>query len=345
MSGGERYMLSIATCLSKKHEVVIFWNPEKEAEICEEAERKFAMKLEGISFTPSIFAPSFPFFRRLLESRKYDLIFVLSDGSIPVLLCPLILHFQTPVEWVSGYSPVEQLKLQKVRTVIVNSEFTKRFIDKKFHINSTILYPPLNLPVIKPRKKEKIILNVGRFGIRNAGSSYKKQEVLAKTFQQMVKRGLKDWKLIFIMSVSESEQGKAETFAQSHGDIPINIIMNPDLRVVSDMYNQASLYWHAAGFGEDLEKYPDRAEHFGIATVEAMSYGVVPVVINAGGQPEIVTDGENGYLWRTTDELIDKSMRLITDPKLRETIAERAEKRSEAFDIKHFNASLEKIVA
>lgn len=337
-------MLSIATCLAKKHDVTLFWNPENERAIREEAERKFAMKLDKVSFTPSIFDPGFSFFKRLSESRKYDLIFVLSDGSIPILLCSLILHFQTPVEWVNGNSPIEQMKLRKVRTVLVNSEFTKHFIDRKFHINSTVLYPPLNLPEIKPRKKEKIILNVGRFGIRNAGSSYKKQEVLAKTFQEMVEKGLKDWELVFIMSVSEGEQEKAEAFAEIYKKFPIKLFINPDLSVVSEMYNKASIYWHAAGFGENLEAYPDRAEHFGIATVEAMSRGVVPVVIHAGGQPEIVTDGENGFLWRTTEELIEKTMHLIEDTKLREILSRQAEKRAERFDIKRFNETLENIV-
>jgi glycosyltransferase involved in cell wall biosynthesis len=54
---------------------------------------------------------------------------------------------------------------------------------------------------------------------------------------------------------------------------------------------------------EDLERFPERAEHFGIATLEAMAFGCVPIVIRAGGQSEIVEDGRSGFLCSDTDEL------------------------------------------
>jgi len=53
-------------------------------------------------------------------------------------------------------------------------------------------------------------------------------------------------------------------------------------------YRAASIFWHAAGWGED-DRYPGRFEHFGIVTREAMSAGCIPVVIGKAGQIEIVT--------------------------------------------------------
>jgi hypothetical protein len=55
--------------------------------------------------------------------------------------------------------------------------------------------------------------------------------------------------------------------------------------------------WHATGYGFDAEQYPAKQEHFGMTTVEAMSAGAVPVVLNTGGQREIVTHGDDGFLW------------------------------------------------
>ena len=63
------------------------------------------------------------------------------------------------------------------------------------------------------------------------------------------------------------------------------------------LYRGAAVYWHATGLDEDIDDDPVRAEHFGITTVEAMSAGAVPVVIAAGGQPEIVRDGVDGFLF------------------------------------------------
>jgi glycosyltransferase involved in cell wall biosynthesis len=54
-------------------------------------------------------------------------------------------------------------------------------------------------------------------------------------------------------------------------------------------------------------------EHFGITPVEAMSAGTVPVVYDGGGLPEIVTDGTDGYIWNTKEELVTKTVSLLTD--------------------------------
>ncbi len=48
---------------------------------------------------------------------------------------------------------------------------------------------------------------------------------------------------------------------------------------LADLYARASIFWHAAGLGEDAEDDPNRMEHFGISIVEAMSAGAVPVVL------------------------------------------------------------------
>jgi glycosyltransferase involved in cell wall biosynthesis len=345
MSGGERYMLSIASCLAKEHDVSIFWDSKTVKDIQNEAKRKFAMDLSEISFIPSLFGRNTSLLTRLKKSKQYDLIIVLSDGSIPFLGCPLVLHFQAPTEWVKLDPLITKLKMMRTKKVVCNSVFTKRFIDKKFNVNSVVLYPPVNVPERKIVQKENIILNVGRFGVRAAGSSFKKQEVLAKAFVRMrnEKRG-KGWKFVLVMSATESEQEEAESFASSLTHEDIDVIINPDSKKLSECYAKAKLYWHAAGFGEDLNEHPDRAEHFGLSTVEAMYYGAVPIVIDAGGQPEIVTDGENGFLWGDIDELLVKTHLLMSDEKKREIFAVAAEKRAEYFQFDRFCRELSEII-
>lgn len=344
MSGGERYMLSLARCLASDHTVSVFWDTQKEAEIRAEAERKFHMDLEGITFVDSIFTPQTSLIQRLKASQAYDAIVVLSDGSIPFLACDTVLHFQSPVEWVHGQTIMNRLKLKRVKQIICNSEYTKKYIDRKFHVNSTVLYPPVDLPEKKETKKEHLILNLGRMGIRASGSSYKKQEILRDAFKQMVKDGLKGWELVFIVNVTDQEQDVAQEFITSVKDFPIKVIVNPDMETVKDYYQKASLYWHAAGFGEDLVTHPDRAEHFGLSTVEAMHFGAVPVVIKAGGQPEIVRDGKDGILWETEEALREETKKLMTDEKVRKELAESAQKRAELFTIERFCKELQTII-
>ena len=80
-----------------------------------------------------------------------------------------------------------------------------------------------------------------------------------------------------------------------------------------ELYDSSALYWHAAGFGVDPRRHPERLEHFGIATVEAMMHGAVPVVLPLGGQAELVADGRTGRHWRTVEELVHRSRELIAD--------------------------------
>ena len=50
LSGGEKYMLSIASCLAQEHDVFVFWDEKKEVEIKQEVRRKLDIDLSSIKF-------------------------------------------------------------------------------------------------------------------------------------------------------------------------------------------------------------------------------------------------------------------------------------------------------
>lgn len=337
LSGGEKYILTAALCLANYHKVSLLWDTEKASFIRKKARLKFDIDLSKILFEDNIFSPKISFFSRLLKSRKYDLILYLSDGSIPTLLCDLILHFQTPVEWVNGRSLKTQIKLKKLKKIICNSDFTKGYIDKKFQVSSKVIYPPVSIPNnLITGEKENIILNVGRFGINNAGSSYKKQEVLIDIFKKMVDEGLYDWSLRVVVSLFDKDEKKLQYLIKKIKDYPISLVVNPDNKILWENYSKSKIYWHASGFGEDLNLHPDRAEHFGISTVEAMGAGVVPVVIRAGGQKEIVREGVNGFLWNTMEEIIHKTLQLIKNDAQLKKLSRQSIEDSKNFSEKEF---------
>lgn len=340
MTGGEKYILTAATCLAKKHNVSIFWD-DNEHKIIGEAERRFNLDLNGVKFTQNIFSKNFSFGSRLIESLKYDLIIYLSDGSIPSVLTKLMVHFQTPVEWVDTSSVKLKFKLKRINRFICNSKFTKSFIDEKFSVESLVLYPPVTVfSKGIDFKKEKIILNVGRFSTNDAGSSYKKQEFLIEAFKKMIKKGFSDWRLHLVISIFDENSEDLKKLKQQTEGFPIEIAVNPDNHKLWTEYSQAKVYWHAAGYGEDLLRFPDRAEHFGISTVEAMGAGAVPVVINAGGQPEIVEDSKNGFLWKTEYELLRKTIQLLNDEVLWNKLSTQAVVDVEKFSAENFCRSL-----
>ncbi|MBW2291239.1 MAG: glycosyltransferase family 4 protein [Deltaproteobacteria bacterium] len=82
-----------------------------------------------------------------------------------------------------------------------------------------------------------------------------------------------------------------------------------------------------AGYREDLAALlptfdclvvASRAEPFGLVLLEAMRAGVPIVASNAGGVPEIVSDGVNGLLFESEDAqgLADALLRIARDPQL-----------------------------
>jgi glycosyltransferase involved in cell wall biosynthesis len=67
-----------------------------------------------------------------------------------------------------------------------------------------------------------------------------------------------------------------------------------------------------------------------------MGAGAVPVVINAGGQKEIVKDSKNGYLWNTKEELVDKTELLMKDHALLEKISYASRDKAKEFSENEF---------
>jgi glycosyltransferase involved in cell wall biosynthesis len=203
------------------------------------------------------------------------------------------------------------MKLIRINKIVCNSLFTKNVIDKEYGVESVVIYPPVDTIGIKPKRKENLILYVGRFSqiLQNKG-----QEILIKSFEKMFDAGLKDWKLILAGGTEVGVGDYLEKLRKMSSGYPVEIIESPDFKTLKDLYGEAKIFWSASGFGEDEEKNPEKVEHFGITIVEAMIGGAVPVVYNAGGHKEIVKDGENGFLWDTPAKLIGKTTSLINDP-------------------------------
>ena len=75
----------------------------------------------------------------------------------------------------------------------------------------------------------------------------------------------------------------------------------------------------AAYASADAFIFPSRTETLGLVLLEAMAAGCPVVAANAGGIPDIVTDGVNGFLFDPTDEqgAVTATQRLFADPSQR----------------------------
>lgn len=324
LGGGEKYILDIAGCLSDNNLISIFW---KESSVLKKAEKRF-----GEDYS------RFKIEKNFNKGRGFDLIFFISDGSIPFLFGKKnFLIFQFPTPWIKN-NLTNKIKFLKIKNSIVYSNFVKSFIDQEYGINAKVLAPSVNLDFPKDGKKN-IILTVGRF---TKGMNTKKQEILLDAFKKIFSHN-KDWKFILAGGVRAEDLDFVNKLKKTAGQ-NVEILTNLGFKELRKLYTEAKIYWHAAGFGEDLEKHPEYAEHFGVSTVEAMGAGAVPVVFNGGGQKEIVEDGRNGFLWNTVDELIKYTANLMQDQTLRKKMSKEAKKRAEYFAGDRFCKELYEII-
>ena len=140
----------------------------------------------------------------------------------------------------------------------------------------------------------------------------KGQDKLLKVLSQLHSQGVEFQVYIFGHFMTEDYRKVLQSFVESH-------------KISS------SVYW--CGFQKDpvdLMPYfdiivmPSEQETFGIVLIEAMAAKVAVMGSRAGGVPEIIDDGINGFTFAPgdLDEFADKLKSIVLDPSKRKTLAE-----------------------
>jgi glycosyltransferase involved in cell wall biosynthesis len=232
-------------------------------------------------------------------------------------------------------------KLQTTQRVVVYSKFVQQSLHAAHNVSSTVIEPPIDDFMMDGVQKENIILSVGRFfrGLYND----KRYDVLVEAFKSLSQRlSNTSWQYHLIGSCGPDTASRShiEKLRAAAAGFPVHFHVNASYDELRRFYNKASIFWHAAGFGVDETRHPESMEHFGMTTVEAMSAGCIPVVINKGGQKEIVTDSESGYLWDTMQELVEKSYKLIGSPARMAAMRTAVRQRFRQYDRQRFQQEL-----
>lgn len=371
LGGGERYCLTVAEVLLQNgYQVDLFWSGDPN--LINRAQDRFNLDLSGLNLVPDIFevSPSkidciedptslskishisspihsyrqkaLSLYKKFTVTRGYDLFFYISDWSLPFLFSKNnLLHIQVPFVMKSGLTETlsNRLKILFYRRIICNSQFTQNFAKSYFGDKCQIIYPPVDVEKFSPAdRKEKIILSVGRFD--NLLNS-KKQDVMIDAFKKLHPKH-RDWKLVLAGGSLDAPEQNSYLHHLQHlsENLPVEFVINPSFSDLSRTYSLAKIYWHAAGFGVDENIHPENTEHFGIAPVEAMASGAVPLVVSKGGLPEIVEEGKTGYLWQTIDDLVSKTSLLINSPQLLKEMSAASLQKSQRFSKSKFIDSL-----
>src|SRR3989344_3527450 len=316
LGGGERYTSAfVKLLLDHGWQVDIQWPHDISSDI----KNRFGINISRANFIDE------------LRTMNYELLFWLSDGSLPTSFAKkTIIHMQYPFQNSLGKTLINQIKSQFYKFV-VNSKFTKQVIDNEYHVNSTVIYPPVDTSLFKPGKKENIILYIGRFSNL---TQLKGQSTLIESFKKIHKQ-LPGWKLVLTGGTTVgTNPEEIEELKKSSSGIPVEIITDPSFKKIQDLCSTAKIFWSASGYSADKQI---QTEHFGITVVEAMSAGAVPVITNLGGHKEIVDHGKNGYLWDTPSQLESLTLELTTHKTQLTTLSQAAIAKSKIFDISEFS--------
>jgi glycosyltransferase involved in cell wall biosynthesis len=197
----------------------------------------------------------------------------------------------------------------------------RELIPSQFH-NKVIEVPnplPHKVGQVDWQKKEKVVLYVGRIH-REKGV-----ELLVKAFGQSMQ--LSGWKL-YIVGPHEVKEGGSgisyleELKRESQGKEAIQFV-GPiyNSEKLQDMYAQSSVFVYPS--------LAEQGETFGLAPLEAMSYGCVPVVSDLSCFHDFITHEENGYIFNHRgDKNVEQLQMLLeevcTNNEVRTNIREKA---------------------
>jgi L-malate glycosyltransferase len=368
IGGSETSVAVLAEALANRHEVEIihhkpYMNRERLAEMSETD--LGAVRMRYVAAEPYPFGSAHTPWRRHREARAwqaalsepYDLFINFTHGFPPFCHAPrgvlavLFPFHERPGLWAeqegatggSLLTPAGMKRLYhdwewqrrmatyQIKTTI--SRFSQDWTKRRWDIDCEIIYPPADTR-FQPGIKTNTILSVGRF---TATGHSKKQLEMVAAFDQLPAHAPGDWQYFCVGGVSDADSDLHyfQSVSRSAQSCRAQVIANVERRRLEQLYAEARLFWHAAGYAES-DARPELCEHFGISTVEAMSAGCVPIVINKGGPPEIVQHGESGFVWNTLEELQGYTELLMRDERRRAQMAEAARARAALFSRAQF---------
>ncbi|MEI6378356.1 MAG: glycosyltransferase [Candidatus Falkowbacteria bacterium] len=253
--------------------------------------------------------PIMPMAVEFFNLSPFDL--VISDtssfakGVITSTNTPHICYCHTPTRylWSDTHSYIEELRfnkyfkkligmsLNKIRVwdkaaadrvdyFVANSQFIAKRIKKYYRRESVVIYPPVEIEKFTVQEvKEDYYLAGGRL------VPYKRFDLVIAAFKQSGR------KLKIFGDGPDFDRLKSLVGATAHIEF---------LGRVSEQ-DKVKLYAGAKGFINPQE------EDFGITMVEALASGTPVLAFNSGGAPEIVVDGQTGFLFdaQTVESLLD----------------------------------------
>lgn len=278
-----------------------------------------------------------------LKNEKPDIIHIYNFSQfVPVIrffnpAAKIILNMHC--EWLSQISRKKISKrLENTDLVIGCSNYISRKISERFpeYRDKIITVPNATDPYTARRKRDsqdktKRILFVGRIspekGIHTLIEAFNIVENKIPDSRLDLIGSIKTIPLDFIIGMDQNNEvqkltrfyGKESYFSQLEKMInqtaysKVKFHNHKNREELEDFYNNA-----------DIVVNPSLSESFGMAVIEANSFGVPVIVTKTGGMDELVENGKNGFKVSPSDpeKLADKILLLLENKELNESMGE-----------------------
>jgi alpha-1,2-mannosyltransferase len=231
-----------------------------------------------------------------------------------------------PYETIQGY----MAKRMRWRVLLTNSEYSRDVIRRHIGAEAIVVYPPVNIGEFleagrtPPEEREDIVVACGRF------TPEKRHELVIE-----VARHLPDVEFHIVGAtsgkVSPPYIARLRRLIERYGLRNVRLHVDYPRRDQVRLYSRAKVYIHAM-----------IGEHFGIAVVEAMAAGLVPVVHRSGGPwNDITYQGRYGLGYNTVEEAVEAVEKALKDyPRL----SKKAQARAMEFSHERFKERFKHIV-
>jgi len=227
-----------------------------------------------------------------------------------------------------SFAPVVNYSINESDGVTAVSEYLRHETESRFSIDNEIEVIPNFIDTKRFRRLnkqhfkqvlspdgEKVLVHVSNF------RPVKRVADVVETFARLKQRGLK-LKLLLVGDGPDRMQVQRQT---------TELGLTEDVRFLGKQEPVEEILSIADAF-----MIPSGSETFGLAALEAMACEVPVVASNIGGLPELVVEGETGYLCELgdIDGFTDRLYTLLTDDAMQSRMAKAARKRAvDVFDI------------
>uniref|UniRef100_A0A061S457 Glycosyl transferase n=1 Tax=Tetraselmis sp. GSL018 TaxID=582737 RepID=A0A061S457_9CHLO len=366
--GGEKYLLSVLSsfqsCGFSVHLIVNENNRCSSRKALGDVAKSLRVELNIANVELIILNSTFTFAH--LPVNFYFVFFMLGNekfpthggiGQLNLYMCqfPFDLDRKTPVDILKNLSGYHYVLVNSAYSLSYYAKYALPGIERSMlqyqkAPQVRILHPAAySQPTSRKHsfKDKRNIVIIGRFfdGRQNKGHF----EAL-KVFKMLQKCHKGKAELHMVGSVMKGHDFYVKGLQLAVNKLELNtsvfLHLGASVKEMEFVLSKTLILWHLTGVEHKLRFDPASQEHFGIAIVEGMGYGVIPVALKSGGVGDIVDDNVTGYFVDSLEEMAECSC-YVLNRSLTNNIAmiNAAERKAKHFSLTRFISNLKGIIS